>query len=83
VSYGNESRLAEGMSEKSAVVTCPRCFYARVNRIERKGFMEKHIYPLFGFYPWYCRECRTNILIRKRYRRRSSRKNYVNENKES
>jgi len=54
-----------------------------MRRVERKGFMQNHIYPVFGLYPWYCRECRTYSLLPKRYRRKSSSKQYIDPNKES
>lgn len=85
MSYGDESRVADGTIEKtevSATVACPACGSTRVHRVERKGFMQLRIYPLFGLYPWYCRECRTYSLIRRRYRRKSNRKQYINVNKD-
>jgi hypothetical protein len=39
--------------------------------------MQERVYPLFGYFPWYCRECRQYSLLRKRSRRKSSRKQYV------
>jgi hypothetical protein len=80
VSIGNESRVAEGLVEKTEVgskVYCPGCGNDRPRRVERKGFMQLRIYPLFGYFPWYCKECRQYFLLRKRYRRKSSKKQYV------
>jgi hypothetical protein len=85
VSYGDESRVAEGMVQKTevgATVSCPACGSMVTRRVERKGFMQKHIYPMFGYYPWYCRECRTYSMLQRRYRRKSNRKQYVDPNKE-
>jgi len=33
------------------------CNDNRMYRIRRKGFLQKLIYPLFGYYPWKCRHC--------------------------
>jgi hypothetical protein len=86
VSNGIDSRVAEGSvetTEVSAPVACPHCGTTRVRRVERKGFMQNRIYPMFGLYPWYCRECRTYSMLRRRYRRKSNRKQYIDVNKES
>jgi ribosomal protein L37AE/L43A len=85
VSY-EDSRVADGAIEKSevsAAVACPQCGSNRVRRVERKGFMQLHIYPWLGMFPWYCRECRAYSMLRKRYRQKSNRKQYIDPNKES
>jgi hypothetical protein len=79
VSYGTESRVADGLVEKTGVsskVYCTKCGNDRPKRVERKGFMQKHIYPFFGLYPWHCRDCHEYFLLRKRYRRKSNSKQY-------
>ena len=40
--------------------------------MERRGFLQIKILPIFGYYPWLCGVCRTSFLTRKRYRRRVS-----------
>ncbi len=80
MSYGNETRTAEGVIQKvkeGSRVFCPECGGKRVRRVERKGFMQKHIYPWFGYFPWSCRDCRTFFLLRKRNRSKSNHKQYV------
>ncbi len=80
MSYGNESQAAEGLVERVqevAKVYCPECGASRIRRVERKGFMQKHVYPFFGYFPWHCRECRQYVLLRRRYSRKSSKKQYV------
>lgn len=62
----------------SAELCCPRCGSSRMHREERKGFLQKKIYSLFGFFPWRCSSCGHYSMLRKRYRRsRSDRKNYT------
>lgn len=72
--------LAEHHFESSAVkrrVHCQECGSDRVYRIERKGFMQKTIYPLFGYYPWRCMACRHHVMLRKRNRPRTGDEKFV------
>ena len=65
------SALAGPLVEMTAVkerVHCRRCGSDRVYRVEREGFMEEKIYPLFGYYPWRCKICRDHVMLRKRKR---------------
>lgn len=66
--------MASGCStqavEEGTGVRCPACGYKRVHRLERKGFMQLNVYPLFGYYPWECGMCRQLFMIKKRYRRK-------------
>ena len=71
MSYGSESQVAEGLLNKakaSSRVLCPKCRDNHPRRIEREGFMQKHIYPWLGYYPWNCRHCNNYFLLRKRNR---------------
>jgi ssDNA-binding Zn-finger/Zn-ribbon topoisomerase 1 len=45
---------------------CPNCRQEQLARISRRGFMRKHFYPMFGYYPWECAICRREYLVRKR-----------------
>jgi hypothetical protein len=45
---------------------CPNCRQEQLARIARRGFMRKHVYTLFGYYPWECAICRREFLVRKR-----------------
>jgi hypothetical protein len=47
-------------------VMCRFCRSGRVYRIYREGFLQRRIYPLFGFYPWRCRTCKTSVMLHKR-----------------
>jgi transposase-like protein len=67
---------AEVVGEGTRVL-CPKCGSDRPRRVERKGFFEKRIYPLFGYYPWRCPSCRAAFYLRKRYRRKSKKKEYM------
>ena len=50
------------------MVHCRRCGSDGVYRAHRKGFMQERIYPLFGYYPWECKRCRGQVLLRKRHK---------------
>ena len=65
------SALAGSLVEMTAVkerVHCRKCGSDRVYRVEREGFMQEKIYPLFGYYPWRCKICRVHVMLRKRKR---------------
>jgi hypothetical protein len=34
--------------------------------MQRVGFLQIKILPIFGFYPWRCPECKTRFLLRTR-----------------
>jgi hypothetical protein len=59
------------IARKGDPVYCPACGCDRVYRIERRGFVRKRIYTLFGLYPWECRECGREVLLKKRNRHRT------------
>jgi hypothetical protein len=61
------------MAAKRDVVYCPECGCDRVYRIERVGFLRRRVFPIFGLYPWVCRECGRETMLRKRNRRRQKR----------
>jgi hypothetical protein len=42
-----------------------------MRRVGRHGFLEKKIFPLFGFYPWECGSCRIVKLFKNRGSRRT------------
>ena len=58
------------MAVKRDVVYCPECGCDRMYRIERIGFLRRRVFPIFGFYPWVCRDCGREVMLRKRNRRR-------------
>ena len=45
---------------------CPKCNYKHMYRVEREGFMQTKVYPLLGYYPWECSQCRTPFILRAR-----------------
>jgi hypothetical protein len=47
---------------------CPRCQYYGVERSKRRGFLEKRIMSLFGYYPWRCAGCSNRFFLRIRYK---------------
>jgi DNA-directed RNA polymerase subunit RPC12/RpoP len=46
--------------------TCRQCGSHRVYRVFRKGFLQIKIYPLFGYYPWKCRQCKGHSMLKMR-----------------
>lgn len=69
-------------AEDAAVLSCPRCGHENPHRLEREGFLQKHIYSLFGFYPWTCNRCRATFFLKRRYRgRRKSETEYPKKRK--
>ena len=52
---------------------CTRCnMDGKLSRTRRNGFLEEHIFSLFGYYPWLCSGCKRRILLKKRNNSRSS-----------
>lgn len=45
-----------------------------MHRISREGFLQKRIYPSFGYYPWECSVCGCEKLYKNRGERRSRRR---------
>ena len=45
---------------------CPKCNYKHMYRVAREGFLQTRIFPLFGYYPWECPECRVPALLKGR-----------------
>ena len=72
--------LAGHLGEMTAArdrVYCQKCGSDRVYRVERERFIQKWIYPQFGYYPWRCTICRNHMMLRKRNRARTKGKEYV------
>jgi hypothetical protein len=40
-----------------------------LSRRSRRGFLERHIFPLFGLYPWKCSSCEHKHLYHARYKK--------------
>ena len=60
------------------IAACRHCDGQHVFRIFREGFFQNKIYPLFGYYPWKCKDCGEQMMLRKR-RRGSRKKQYAKE----
>ena len=45
---------------------CRTCGEADLERVRRKGFLRRRIFPWFGFYPWLCQACGAVHLYRAR-----------------
>lgn len=52
-------------------VFCQRCGSGKVHRVFREGFVQVKILPLFGYYPWRCKNCGNLAILRKRRRLRT------------
>jgi uncharacterized Zn finger protein len=62
---------AEGVPEAHSTreqVFCQRCGSGKVHRVFREGFLQVKILPLFGYYPWRCKNCGNLEILRKRRR---------------
>lgn len=58
------------MGRSRDAVYCPACRSDRMYRLERRGIFQKNVFPFFGFYPWQCKGCGAEAMLRKRNRRR-------------
>jgi hypothetical protein len=47
---------------------CPNCEHVEMVRTHRRGFMQEHVYPRLGLYPWECPFCREVFLLKSRGR---------------
>jgi predicted RNA-binding Zn-ribbon protein involved in translation (DUF1610 family) len=59
-----------GMNGNRDLVYCPSCGSDLMYRLERSGVIQRWVNPLFGFYPWQCKACGAEVMLRKRHRRR-------------
>lgn len=74
---GQPASAAELIEQSGLRVECPGCGSHHPHRLERRGFLQKKILPLFGYYPWLCGVCKNSFLIRKRYRRKLKQKEFA------
>ncbi len=64
---------AGGLTQQGNVrgeVICRFCGSDRVFRLYREGFLQRHVYSLFGFYPWRCKTCAARMILHKRKKER-------------
>ena len=45
---------------------CSYCKRDGIRRTGRRGFAENFLYPLLGYFPWWCPKCKTRSLLRHR-----------------
>jgi hypothetical protein len=50
-------------------VYCPACRSDRMYRMDRRGILQKNVFPFFGLFPWQCKNCQAEAMLRKRKRR--------------
>ena len=60
----NDSHLTD--PEKTTRLKCAKCGRLSMRRIERRGFFQQKISPIFGFFPWECSNCRVVRLMKHR-----------------
>jgi hypothetical protein len=53
-------------NSKKTKLMCPDCHQEELERIARRGFLRKHVYPILGYYPWKCAICGRDYAIRER-----------------
>lgn len=58
----------------SPSLACPSCGNRHLQRLARRGFLEKKVYPIFGYYPWECPACRVTRYFKKRGQRMQRKK---------
>lgn len=51
---------------------CGKCGNFGIRRSERRGFLEKRIYPVLGCFPWICSGCNARFLRMSRGEKRGS-----------
>jgi|HubBroStandDraft_1064217.scaffolds.fasta_scaffold546802_2 predicted RNA-binding Zn-ribbon protein involved in translation (DUF1610 family) len=66
-----------GQAGATTKTRCPNCGDGRPRRMERKGFLQERLLPMLGYYPWVCGMCKSTFVMRKRYRRKSKKKEYT------
>ena len=47
---------------------CPTCDHMELARVSRHGFLQEHVYPHLGVFPWECAQCRNTFLLKNRGR---------------
>ena len=68
-----EAAQSTQIAKEADRLSCPLCGYSSMRREERRGFLQKRVYLLFGHYPWRCKKCNMTSLMRKRLERRRRR----------
>ncbi len=45
-------------------LACIWCQSTGLRRLTRRSFLARHVFPLFGYYPWECMSCRRKCYLR-------------------
>lgn len=53
-------------------VKCPKCQALQARRMKQEGFLQKVILQKLGYFPWQCRFCKSDFVLRNRGHRPSS-----------
>lgn len=53
---------------------CKHCGSHRIYRVIREGYLQEKIFPMFGYYPWKCKNCKSRSLLKLRKFSRSKSK---------
>lgn len=64
------SRPTAERAERDDLNSRVRCGYCgnALRRLARTGFLQKHVYWKFGYYPWECPLCREPVMVRQQHR---------------
>jgi hypothetical protein len=71
VPSGLEEKEGSSRRSKGALV-CSACEKPALHRVSRKGLLQRVVFPLFGYFPWQCKGCKSVQLMKKRGSRRRS-----------
>ena len=55
-------------------MACKTCGANEMAGRKRESFLEKNIYPHFGYYPWVCLTCKQQVLLKVRGERRKKKR---------
>ncbi|HEY0784886.1 MAG TPA: hypothetical protein VGD62_03385, partial [Acidobacteriaceae bacterium] len=53
-------------SPTGAKPQCPQCEAIELRRNGRVGFLQRKVYPRFGYFPWECGQCRQIFMLKQR-----------------
>lgn len=72
-----EGTVQEAVAENAAQISyvkeqifCRVCGSDEMRRVLRLGILQENIFPMFGYFPWRCMKCGTQVILRKRHRRK-------------
>ena len=55
-------------------MACKECGAGEIVRRKRQTFLERNVYPYFGYYPWICPTCKQKVLLKVRGERRKKKR---------